>query len=150
MESKDSNPRQGSDPYEYIISWVKQINKKNNDEQTRQSWEDDKDDGRKLSAGNGSEVDVTSDSGDSVENVVDIYLDIQQEGEQANASNPYGQLHEWAKRFDQGQKESVAGQPERREEKQESGAPNSTEKRARPDVDDPIDNNDDNSDVNIT
>ncbi|KAK1774195.1 hypothetical protein QBC45DRAFT_459265 [Copromyces sp. CBS 386.78] len=99
MESKDSNPRQGSDPYEYIISWAKQINKEDSGEPPRLGGEDD-DDGRNLSAGDDSQVDMISDSSDSVEAVLDIYLDIQKEGEQGNASNPYDQLQEWAKRFE--------------------------------------------------
>ncbi|CCC13224.1 hypothetical protein SMACR_09376 [Sordaria macrospora] len=144
MGSK-KQPRQVSDPYEYIISWAKQISNEGGDEQ---SGEDG--DNNRTCAGDEGELDVTSDSGDSVEEIVDIYLDMQRELKQAKAHNPYKQLDEWAKQFDDNQEESIVNQAERKEEEKNKYAPepDSTEKRGRPDAVNWINNNDGNSGAN--
>lgn len=142
----EKQPRQVSDPYEYIISWAKQISNEGGDEQ---SGEDG--DNNRTCAGDEGELDVTSDSGDSVEEIVDIYLDMQRELKQAKAHNPYKQLDEWAKQFDDNQEESIVNQAERKEEEKKNKyapEPDSTEKRGRPDAVNWINNNDGNSGAN--
>ena len=113
--SNDIDPGLGSDPYEYIISWAMEVHGEDSDEQTRQPPEDDGD-WTRLSASGDSQASERSDN-DSVEAIVDMYLDLQHKREEQDANSSYNQPGVWAKPFDDDEKEAMVGKFKKHEGK---------------------------------